>query len=375
MAPGALLPDQGTETEAEYITFHAAKGKSTRPVLKGTQAKKTFESIPQVDFSKMYSANLSDRQALAQEVGAAFKESGFLYACNHGISEELQRKTFDVIKQFFELPKSEKMKIHINKSPAIKGYENLLETKLDDSTRGDLKEALNFGEDPTEPEQTCPPDFDLSYYPENGTLPLNQWPDNPPNFRSVYYQYHAALMTFSKQLLHIIALSLDLPEDHFDHMARFPMAGLRPLHYPPQEASTDIGLGAHADYSWFTLVNQLTPTPALEVLNHNGQWVSAPPIKNTLVVNVGDFLERATNDVFVSTVHRVVNKTGQERYSLPFFFTPSHDVMIETVPTCWGEGRKKVYEDVNAGAWQRERLFRARYKHPASIAARARGDI
>lgn len=181
-------------------------------------------------------------------------------------------------------------------------------------------------------------------------------------------------MAFSRQLLHIVALALDLPEEFFDSRTRFPMAGLRPLHYPPQEASDDIGIGAHADYSWFTIVNQLTNTPALEVLNANGHWVGAPPIKNTLVVNVGDFLERATNNVFVSTIHRVVNKTPfAERYSIPFFFSPSHDALIDVVPTCWGTRNPKKAEPIVAGVWQRERLYRSRYKHPAAVAARENG--
>lgn len=204
---------------------------------------------------------------------------------------------------------------------------------------------------------------------------MNQWPAHPSNFRSTLYEYHSALTVFSKRFLHIIALALNLLETSLDHMTAFPMAGLRPLHYPPQETVADVGIGAHADYSLFTLVNQLSGTAALEVLNANAEWVSAPPLPHTLVVNVGDFLERMTNGGFVSTVHRVVNRTGEERYSLPFFFSPSHDVLVETVLGCWGEGREKRFEDVVAGTWQRERLLRARYKHPASVAARARGEI
>jgi isopenicillin N synthase-like dioxygenase len=238
-----------------------------------------------------------------------------------------------------------------------------------------LKEGLNFGDDPTEPEQNCPPDFDLSYYPGNGTVPINQWPSTPADFRSVMYEYHAAVMAFSRQLLQIIALALDLEENYFDPLTRFPMAGLRPLYYPPQELADDIGIAAHADYSWFTVVNQLTDTPALDVLNANGHWVGAPPIKNTLVVNVGDFLERATNEVFVSTVHRVVNKTpAAERYSIPLFFSPSHDAMIDTIPTCVSEDRPKVSEPILAGIWQRERLYRSRYKHPTAVAAKEKGS-
>ncbi|KAK4539860.1 hypothetical protein LTR36_010321 [Oleoguttula mirabilis] len=324
MAPGALLPDP----EPEYVTFHAAKGKLSRPVLKGEAKKQTFETIPQVDFAKMRSDSIKDRKAVALEVGEAFRNVGFLYATNHGISEDLQARTFKVAKEFFALPTEEKMKIHLNKSPAIKGYERLLETRLDDTTRGDNKEAVNIGDDPYDPDHRCPEDFDTSYYPSKSDCTAgltNQWPANPVEFRATMNEYRSAVSDFAKRLLSIIALSLDLPENYFDYMTRFPMAGLRPLHYPPQEVPSDVGIGAHADYSWFTLVWQMTSTPGLEVLNHNGCWVAAPPVPNTLVVNVTD--------------------------------------------------RPKKYVDVNAGAWQRERLYRARYKHPASIAARERGEI
>ncbi len=121
--------------EQQYVTFHAAKGRSQRPILTGSQMKPTFESIPQIDFKNM-SGSLEQRQQLAKEVGLAFKESGFLYACNHGISEELQSNVLQVMQGFFNLPNEEKQRIHINNSPDIKGYESLLEMKLDPSTRG-----------------------------------------------------------------------------------------------------------------------------------------------------------------------------------------------------------------------------------------------
>lgn len=365
MAPSALLPDP----EPEYVIVHAGKGTIKREILKGDKKKPTFETITQVDFSKMNSSSFEDRKAIAKEIGAVFRDSGFLYAANHGISEVLQEQVYGVIKEFFGLPLEEKMKIHVNRSDTIKGYEALLETKLDASTRGDLKEAFAIGDDPNDPEQNPPPNLDRSPYPARG----NQWPSSPANFRKIMYKYHTTILSFSKTLMRLIALSLDLDEKYFDHMSNFPMGGLRALHYPSQETTSDVGIGAHADYSWFTLVNQLSSVPALEVLNHNGAWVSAPPLKGTLVVNVGDFLEMATGGKYVSTVHRVVNKSGEERYSLAWFFSPSMDVTIETLPGCEKEGDEGI--KVNAGEWQRERLLRARYKHPSSIAARARGEL
>ena len=132
MAPGVLLDDD----KQEYVTFHAHKGKLSRPVLKGDARVKTFDSIPQIDFERMWSTSLDDRKAVAKEVGEAFRNAGFMYAINHGISEDLQNRMFGVMKEFFDLSVEEKMRIHVNNSPAIKGYEALLETRLDDSTRG-----------------------------------------------------------------------------------------------------------------------------------------------------------------------------------------------------------------------------------------------
>ena len=132
MAPGALLP----EPEQHYVTFHAHKGKLSRPILKGDAKVKTFESIPHVDMTKMWSPSLEDRQSVAADVRKAFREVGFMYAVNHGISPGLQARVLQVMKEFFALPLEEKMKIHVNNSPAIKGYEALLETRLDDTTRG-----------------------------------------------------------------------------------------------------------------------------------------------------------------------------------------------------------------------------------------------
>ncbi|KAF2103533.1 Clavaminate synthase-like protein [Rhizodiscina lignyota] len=373
MAPSAIATV--TETGPEYVTFHAAKGRGKRLVLKGDKMKDTFETIPTVDFTKAFSSSLEDRKSVAKEVGDAFRNVGFLYAKGHGIPEDLQERTKEAVKQFFALPTEEKVKLHINNSPAIMGYEALLETKLDETTRGDLKEAFLMGTDPKDPEQDAPKDLDPEIYPPGQVR--NQWPpvELLPEFRKTIYEYRNALLAFSKTLVHMIALALDLDELYLDKYLRYPHSSCRLLRYPPQEVSNDVGIGAHADYTWFTLVNQLTPDPALEVLNANAHWVSAVPVPNTLVVNVGDFLERATNDEFVSTVHRVVNKTGKERYSLPFFLTPTMDTMVETFPTCWGPDRPKKYEDISADQWQKMRLYSARYKHPASIAARKAGKV
>ena len=225
----------------------------------------------------------------------------------------------------------------------------------------DLKEAYTFGDDAHDPEQSAP-------FPPNHP-PKNQWPSAHPEFRSTMYEYYNSIMIFSRKLLQIIALALHMPETYFDHTVTFPMTGIRILHYPPQSTPSgkDLGLGAHTDYDLFTLVMQ-NAVPALEVLNANGKWISAPPLPHTFVVNIGDFLQRITNGAFKSTVHRVVNTSGKERYSMPFFFSPDESATLRTVESCVGVGEAE--EEVNAGAYYRERLLAARYQHPAAVAAR-----
>jgi isopenicillin N synthase-like dioxygenase len=143
---------------------------------------------------------------------------------------------------------------------------------------------------------------------------------------------------------------------------------MRPLYYPPtpvDEDANSVGLGAHSDFSWLTLVLQDNVT-ALEVLNQDGLWVDAPPQPGTFVCNVGQYLERQSNGIFPATVHRVRNKTGQARYSLPFFLTPDLDATVDVLDCCVGDEGKK-FEAVDVGDLYIRRVLPARKKHPTAI--------
>ncbi|OAL31254.1 hypothetical protein AYO20_08309 [Fonsecaea nubica] len=351
--------------EVEYVHYHAGGKRGSRPVLRGAAAKKTFESIPVIDISGIFSDSLEERKKVAKEVGKACQDVGFFYAENHNIPDEVIDQTFAAVKHFFALSHEEKMEVHIHKSKALRGYEPLFETKMEGAGKGDMKEAFTMGDDATEPESQAP-----SSGVSTAIERSNCWPTAYPEFRPIMYQYFRSVRALSKKLMQIFALALDLPEDYFDAATSYPMGGVRILHYPPQPVpgASDIGLGAHTDYDFFTLVLQES-VEALQVLNANGIWIDAPPRPRSYVVNIGDFLSRITNDKFKSTVHRVVNKSGKERYSMPFFFSPNREATLATVPTCVEEGTK--YEEVNAGEYFRERLIAARYQHPAAKAARA----
>lgn len=219
-----------------------------------------------------------------------------------------------------------------------------------------MKEAFLIGQDASEPEQAAPIPSDTK---------MNSWPSAYPEFRPKVYRYYNHAMAFARKLIQAFALSLDLPETYFDEMTSFPMIHFRMLHYPPQEKqdARDIGIGAHTDYTFFTLVKQ-EQVSGLQVLNANGIWVDARPVPGTYVVNVGDFFSRVTNGAFKSTVHRVLNLSGEERYSMPFFFAPNPEATVDVVPTCRVEGEES--KSIVAGEYFMARLRAARWKHPSN---------
>jgi len=157
---------------------------------------------------------------------------------------------------------------------------------------------------------------------------------------------------------------LALPENYFEHLVTHPGGIARLIKYPPStnpkplselNEDEEIGLGAHTDYECFTLLLQ-DSTPGLEILNPDGKWISAEPIKGGIVVNVADFLTRWTNGIYKSTVHRVVNRTSKERYSIPVFFSINYDEKVETLPSCVSEGNPSKFPPITAGRYILDRL-------------------
>ncbi|KAJ4344884.1 uncharacterized protein N0V89_012629 [Didymosphaeria variabile] len=188
------------------------------------------------------------------------------------------------------------------------------------------KKASSWAKTPPTQNKTSPSPLHVA--------PRNQWPSHPTAtfFRPALYTYYTAMLTFSRRLLRIFALALDLPEDHFDSITKHPMTNVRAVHYPPQASDSDVGIGAHTDFCWFTLVTQShTAYPALEVLNANGIWVPVHHQPHSFVVNIADFLKLVTGGAWMSTVHRVRNIGGEERYSMPFFFSPDEDARVSVL--------------------------------------------
>jgi isopenicillin N synthase-like dioxygenase len=184
---------------------------------------------------------------------------------------------------------------------------------------------------------------------------VNIWPPTP-GFRDTTLAYFDAVWRLGRDLHEAIAADLDLSPGYFADKFDRPMATLRLLHYPPRaDGRRDLGAGAHTDYGSITIL--LTDDAGgLEVRRRDGTWVQAPPIPGAFVCNIGDCLMRWSNDIYVSTPHRVTNPPGRDRYSVAFFLDPNPDVSIACLPGCCAPGQAAKYPPILAADYLRQRL-------------------
>lgn len=296
------------------------------------------DEIPIIDIGGIFTDDLETRKAVAKKVREACHRIGFFYIVNHGIEQDLIDNTFAEAKRFFDLPMDKKLEVCTDLVPEeYFGYFPLSRYNKNAKQYKDLMEAYNFGYHPRYDSEVTT--FDEPTEPHHKLL----WPDLP-GFKETLYKHYTELLDLSRRLTRVFALALDLPEDHFDQYMHKPEGAMRILHYPQQEATPEeqLGIGAHTDFDCFTMLSQ-DANEGLEVLSKSGYWIKAKPIPGSIVVNIADCLMRQTNDFFVSTVHRVVNKSGAERYSIPFFFAFEKTKPLEPVPTCVSEDNPMKY--------------------------------
>ncbi len=324
-----------------------------------------FDEVPLVDLAALIDG--SDPAGVAAKVAEACERVGFLYVTGHGVAPELIEAAFAQTRALFDLPLPAKEAWHIRTSSAHRGYIPLYEENTDPGDTADRKEAFDLGRD------LGPDDPDVrAGKPLHGP---NTWPDPAllPAFRPTVEAYEAEMQRLARVLLRAFALGLALPEDWFEDKVDRPLSNLRLLHYPPQSGRIErreMGCGAHTDYGCLTILAQ-DEVGGLQLLNSAGEWVDAPPLPGSFVVNIGDQMARWTNDRFKATFHRVVNLSGRERYSLPFFFDPNYDTRVETLPSCLAPGEAPRHEPVLAGEWLAHRLnasfgYRQQGSHGAS---------
>ncbi|MEM9394443.1 MAG: 2-oxoglutarate and iron-dependent oxygenase domain-containing protein [Pseudomonadota bacterium] len=287
-------------------------------------------SLPIVDWSA---------ETRAADIGAAARDSGFFLLRNHGVSDSLVSDIFASAENFFALPEAEKRPLAIgpdNRGWAAEGTE-----QLDPSGAPDRKEAFNMGLDLAADDPRV-----LRGEPFRG---VNKWPALP-GFADTLRRYFDVVHALGVDVMGAVADDLGLGTDYFDDSFDAPIATLRLLSYPAARAGQEIGAGAHSDYGALTFL--LTDgVPGLQVKARSGGWLDVPHMPGAFVVNIGDCLMRWSNDVYVSTPHRVLPPPAR-RVSVAFFLDPNPDARIAALP---GTGIPR-YPETTGAAYLRERL-------------------
>jgi isopenicillin N synthase-like dioxygenase len=309
--------------------------------------------IPIVDISGLRSADLADRQAVAASLGAACRYVGFFYVTGHGIPHTVIAGIFNDAKDLFALPDQAKEALSIQRSRHNRGYVGVAAERLDERASPDQKEAFNIGLElpPDDPEVRAGKPF----------RGVNVWPALP-GWRERVLGYYDACMTLQLDIHRGFALDLGISEDFFAGKMDRPIATLRLLHYPagrPTEGA-EIGAGQHTDYGNLTIL-ATDGVAGLQVRRRDGVWLDAPHVAGAFVCNIGDCLMRWTNDVYVSTPHRVL-RPRQERYSVAFFADANPDALVEVLPGCVAPGEAPRYAPILCGDYLTARLT-ATYDH------------
>jgi isopenicillin N synthase-like dioxygenase len=268
-----------------------------------------------------------DRAAFVAELGAAYREWGFCGIRGHGIAPPCIDGAYEVFRRFFDLPVEVKMRYHLPGTGGARGYTPFGIETAKDAEHPDLKEFWHIGRE-------IPRDSRYA-----ALMPANLWPEEIDGFFDYGYGLYRALDVLGSRVLSALALHLGLDEEFFVDKTDSGNSILRPIHYPPITAADipNVRAGAHEDINLITLLVGASAA-GLEVLSRQGRWVPFTAAEDTIVVNIGDMLQRLTNHVYPSTTHRVVNPPGEEarqpRYSVPFFLHPNPDWLIRTLPQC-----------------------------------------
>ena len=309
----------------------------------------TFKNIPSIDLADFTSGNADLKKTFVKKLGKAYETIGFVAVKNHGLSDELCAELYTQVQQFFSLSTEQKKAYEIDGLAGQRGYVSFGKEHAKNKNEGDLKEFWHFGQtvldnDPIE-----------SQYPKNISV------HELPNFNSIGVEVYEKLELAGKNMLRAIALYLNLEEAYFDAKIHNGNSILRPIHYPPitVEPQNAVRAAEHEDINLITLLIGAS-ADGLQVLNKSGEWISVTALPNQIVVNVGDMLQRLTNNKLRSTTHRVVNpprdKWASSRYSIPFFLHPRSEVSLDSLASCVTEQNPKQYPEITAGDYLTQRI-------------------
>lgn len=306
-------------------------------------------NIPVVDLSKFVKGDTEERAAFVKELGRAFHEIGFVGVVNHGIPKELIDGYYAASKEFFALSVDVKRQYEVPGLAGQRGYTSFGKEHAKQSQVADLKEFFQLGQEVEDGDEI------KAEYPDN--VSVNETPEFSKKGRELYQAFEKS----GAELLRAIAIYLDLGEAYFDDKIHNGNSILRSIHYPPitQEPASAIRAEQHEDINLITLLVGAS-AGGLQLLTMDDEWVPIMPEENEIVINVGDMLQRLTNNYLKSTTHRVVNPPKEKwhlpRLSIPFFLHPRASMDLTCLKKCITDERPLAYESITAGEYLNERL-------------------
>jgi isopenicillin N synthase-like dioxygenase len=306
-------------------------------------------AIPVVDLADFLSGDPKRKQSFVQQLGKAYEDVGFVAVKNHGIPDDVISDLYKYVQQFFSLPSDSKKKYEVPGLAGQRGYTSFGKEHAKGSDAPDLKEFFQYGQkvDDNDPIKKD--------YPDN--VQVTDIPEFNPTFQKAYRAFEKS----GKALLQAIALYLGLDEHYFDYHIHNGNSILRAIHYPPitSEPKSAIRAEQHEDINLITLLVGAS-ADGLQILTKQNDWVGVTSLPEQIVVNVGDMLQRLTNNKLKSTTHRVVNPPREmwhtSRFSIPFFLHPKSQMNLACLGSCIDENHPKGYPDATAGEYLDERL-------------------
>lgn len=305
-------------------------------------------AIPSVDLAEFLSADPVKKAAFVQQLGKAYEDVGFVAVKNHGVPDELIADLYKYVQEFFSLPSAQKKAYEIAGLAGQRGYTSFGKEHAKGSEAPDLKEFFQYGQVPRD-------NYKEEDYPSN--VRVNEIPAFNATFEQAYREFEKS-GTF---LLQAIALYLGLNENYFDNYVYNGNSILRSIHYPPitSEPKSAIRAEQHEDINLITLLVGAS-ADGLQILTKQNEWVGVTSLPEQIVVNVGDMLQRLTNNKLRSTTHRVVNPARElwhtSRFSIPFFLHPKSSMSLQCLQSCVNDSHPKAYADATAGEYLDERL-------------------
>lgn len=310
-------------------------------------------NIPRLNLFDYTKGSAQQKKQFSDAIGKAYHETGFVSITNHGMSKELMDELYAEVKKFFDLPHETKLTYQRLELDCQRGYITKGTEKAKGAMTPDLKEFWQSGQEIAHDDPT-----QINYPPNVEVAEL-------PHFNRVTREVYKRLEDAGKHLLRAIAIYLELPENYFDNKVHHGNSILRAIHYFPLEnpdvlPEDAVRASAHEDINLITLLIGAS-ADGLEILTRDGQWFPVKANADDIVVNVGDMLQRLTNNKLKSTTHRVVNPPYElmktSRYSVPFFLHPKASTDLTCLESCIDENNPKAYEDITAGEYLDERLM------------------